>query len=56
MMPHKNDIAVLASSSTLSLESILVKKHVFNLPRYNDILGIFTAISLYRDFRYNAVP
>ena len=56
MMPHKNDIAFLASSSTLSLESILVKKHMFNLPRYNDILGIFTAVSLYRNLRYNAVP
>ena len=54
-MTH-NVIAFLASQSTLSLELLLVKKHMLNLPRYNDIFGIFTARSLYREFRYKDTP
>ena len=30
-----------------------VKKYMLGLPRYNDIFGYFTAILLYREFRYN---
>ncbi len=30
-----------------------VKKYMLGLPRFNDISGYFTAISFYREFRYN---
>ena len=29
------------------------KKYMLILPRYNDIFGYFTVISLYRESRYN---
>lgn len=32
------------------------KKYMLILPRYNDIFGYFTAISLYRESRYNDTP
>ena len=32
-----------------------VEKYMLGLPRYNDIFDYITAISLYREFRYNDV-
>ena len=37
----------------LLIKQCVVKKYMLILLRYNDIFGYFTAISLYRESRYN---